>query len=256
VSFNRDNQTATVDPDWDTVPDDKTNYEICDGRIQRATSDTITLQGPVSGGDRMPPLYLKIVAGKGAGQDERTLTPISGNTYKVSPAWEKVPDATSYYHFYGTGFGGVKDPQGERGFWTWNDLLYQNAVWIDGRRKHGILFFTHLGVRHGFYHVSYLRSRGFGQYWFLFDPADLARVAKGETTQDEVAPKSWWENGYPTRPSLTNDPGDAYYISGANPVIAGATYDPVSKRLFLLCPDGYRQGNESKPVIFVYQVKD
>ena len=133
------------------------------------------------------------------------------------------------------------NPTSGIGHWTWADYLYQGGVWVDTADKSGLLFFPNIGNGRVWYETSTLHAQRSSIWWFLYDPADLAKVASGQVSQSSIQPKSEWNANFPglgaSLPGWSDGPGN---------MVFGAAYDSSTKRLYI----GVRWNT-----VYVYEVQ-
>jgi hypothetical protein len=114
------------------------------------------------------------------------------------------------------------------GRFTWGDAYYNTGQWIDGPNKQGFIAIASLCGGRGYYMSSSLHydSRVFELH--VFDSAKLGEAAIGARPIWKVKPSSMTQL---TLPGL-----GATGLGGDSPLgnIGGATYDPSTKRLYLL----------------------
>lgn len=113
------------------------------------------------------------------------------------------------------------------GRFVWGDSYYNTGLWIDGPNKHGFLMVASLCGGYCWYQTSTL---AFDQRVFeahIFDPAHLGEAIRGQRQPYAVKPASL---------GALNLPGMGFPWGGNSPTgnIAGATYDPTTKRLYLI----------------------
>jgi hypothetical protein len=89
--------------------------------------------------------------------------------------------------------------------------------------------------------------------FYIYDPADLVKVANSELASDEVVPKYFENMVLPHVPS--------YPLSGGDPNatrmcrVGGATFDSTTNRLYILYRSAYLYAtNDRRPLIYVFQV--
>jgi hypothetical protein len=136
------------------------------------------------------------------------------------------------------------DPQGGIGYWTWNDMMWEGAAWIDTGTKSGVLFAPTMGNGRGYYYNSTLNSERGSHWWHIYDPADLADVAAGTVQQWAIQPAERVSVQYP---------GSTYPLAGwaGFPVmrVAGMAWDAIGSTLYL----AMRRGGQPL-MIHAYQV--
>jgi hypothetical protein len=138
------------------------------------------------------------------------------------------------------------NPTNGVGHFTWNDTLWQSATWIDLPTKHGLLYAATLGNGRNWYEASDRNAERGSHVLYVYDPADLALVAQGVKTQDQIQ----WRNSWPiTFPGLT------YPLAGwrgdPSNIVTGVTFDTSTGRLYLMVR--WSAGNYAN--VYVYQVQ-
>ena len=88
------------------------------------------------------------------------------------------------------------------------------------------------------YDYGAITSAGRSQYWYIYDPADLARAAAGRAKPWDARPAETAKVRYPLGRGVTD-----------------SAYDPAAKLLYLVNRSAYPHGRESYPVVNVYRVK-
>jgi hypothetical protein len=160
------------------------------------------------------------------------------------------PDYTS---FYDGGFlpkrPGLWNPKKGTGYWTWSDIIYGGATWIDMPGAHGVLFIGKVGQGDVWYEKSDRHAQRGAYEWFVYDPADLAAVASRRKKQWEVQPKHFWlDKVLPIDVDKNGWSGDGVSMVG------GATFDARTNRLYVLVNNAWRKGLEFHPQVSVFQV--
>jgi hypothetical protein len=137
-----------------------------------------------------------------------------------------------------------RDPEGDVGTWNATDEIggeihAAGAIWIDAADKHGLLFFCSLGTGRIAYEDGGIQTEARENALYVYDPADLAKVAAGKL-------KSW--EPVPQYEKLSNPaPG----LAGR---AAGVAYDAASRKLYVVFTEAYVEGEEAYPVVVVYQI--
>jgi len=148
---------------------------------------------------------------------------------------------------YTTEFSGTSNPKNGVGFWGWFDEIFGAATWIDLPDKHGMLFIATLGHGRTWYEKSDRHAERVEGWWFVYDPRDLAAVARNTKRPWDPEPASWMVN-YTPRP-----------LGGTNPVqhfrTPGCTFDATTRILFVLQPYSYKDGVEWFPLVHGWRVK-
>jgi hypothetical protein len=120
------------------------------------------------------------------------------------------------------------NPTGGVGHWTWADYINQGGVWADTADKSGLLFFPNIGNGRVWYETSTLHAQRSSIWWFVYDPADLAKVALGQVSQSSIQPKSKWNANFPglgsSLPGWSDGPGN---------MVFGVAFDSSTKRLYI-----------------------
>jgi hypothetical protein len=137
---------------------------------------------------------------------------------------------------YRTEFDGWQ-PRGDVGYWTWADYLWQGGVWIDQPGLHGVLFFPTLGNGRTWYETSTLHAERATHWCFVYDPADLARVASGRRQQWQIQPHARFRMRFPDLPEPL--PG---WANEPENMVVGTAYHQATRRLFVSVRDT-RQGH-------------
>lgn len=137
-----------------------------------------------------------------------------------------------------------KNPVNGRGTWNSTDEIggehtSAGVVWIDAPDKHGLLFFVSLGTGRIAYENGGIQCEGRENALYIYDPADLAKVAQRKAQPWSPVPKFH---------RLDNPaPG----LAGR---AAGVAYDAAARRLYVAFVGAYPDGEESYPVVVVYQI--
>lgn len=143
------------------------------------------------------------------------------------------------------------NPRDGVGYFSWTDYIWQGAVWIDTPTKHGLVYFPTLGNGRTWYQNSTLNATRASHWWFVYDPADLARVAQGQKQQWEIQPRNTWRVNYPGMlnplPGWSDEPRN---------MITGVTFDPATGHLYIAVRFGWATGGagENGHTIYVYKV--
>ena len=137
-------------------------------------------------------------------------------------------------------------PHNGVGYWSWTDVIWQAAVWIDLPTKHGVLFFPNQGNGRLWYGNGGVNEEHGSNWWYTYDPKDLATVAQGVTPQWSIQAARTWSVHYP---------GLSYPLTGfaTNQQVTGATYDDSTRRLYLAVSFA---GSNSETVVYVYEVSE
>jgi hypothetical protein len=144
-------------------------------------------------------------------------------------------------YYYDDNSWSNKDPDGDIGYWTWDDWITGAGTVIDTPTKQGFLTLPNLA--HGY--IRYVHEENFTgvrsdyqqTFWFMHSLDDLGAVADGTINEWDPIP-TYWAAG-----SELSDAG-----------VNGCCYDPQSECLYVL--DIYADGDGADyfPAIFVYQV--
>jgi hypothetical protein len=154
---------------------------------------------------------------------------------------ECVRDA-NYQHIAESWMG--KNPKGGHGTWNATDEIggevsSGGAIWIETPDKHGLLFFASLGTGRLAYEDGGVQAAGRENALFVYDPADLAKVAEKKADPWSPMPKFYpWKN---PAPGLAGRP-------------AGVAYDTGSRKLYVVFINAYVEGEEAYPAVAVYQI--
>ena len=137
-------------------------------------------------------------------------------------------------------------PQNGIGYWTDEDTLFQSGTWIDLPDKHGVIFFPILGNGRIWYESSQPWAQSGSHWWYVYDPADLSRVALGQKQEWEIQAAVKWSVQYPglTYP-LEGWGGLPWYL------ISGVTFDQTKGRLYV----AVRFAGDGGHRIYVYEVQ-
>jgi hypothetical protein len=145
---------------------------------------------------------------------------------------------------YHSGIPWDKNPVGGVGFWTAADYINGACCWIDLPDKHGLLVLGRMG--HG--RVFYGEPEGGGDkgihsersepWWYVFNPADLAAVARGEKQPYDPVP-SWWK------------------CKNTGTSTTGCCFEAETRTLYILEASAWKRGDsvEWYPVVHGYRVK-
>ena len=132
------------------------------------------------------------------------------------------------------GLGWALEPDGKIGYWS-AETQQGGGAWVDTGKYHGLIYF----IRQGRGRLDYkLQTECFSKdrlsRVYIYDPADLAKVAAGELEPFEprAIVTDWHEPG----------------------VARGATWD--GKRLFVFQEGTWKAGVERYPSIHVFEIVD
>jgi hypothetical protein len=182
-----------------------------------------------------------------------SITPLVGypdDSKDTMYSYERCHRDTNYI---GAGNWVAWDPRNGVGYWTAGDYIYQGGIWIDLPDKHGVVYFPSLGNGQVYYDSGmHLAAEGSSHWWFLYDPADLARVAQGQVNQSALVPVRW--------PIKYPDIGVNYdlgpFTGGALPqMVTGVTFDPTNRRLYVALQLGAPGGAYGTTKVFVYEIQ-
>jgi hypothetical protein len=145
-----------------------------------------------------------------------------------------------------------KNPQRGVGFWTTGDHLGAGGIWIDLPDAHGLVFFPQLA--HG--KVAYIRG---GTMWegassdiFIYNPADLVRVAQGRIAPWNVKPAHMARFPYVGYKDGSTTPaaGDQ-----ARAVMAcGCCLDVEARTLYVLVVKSYSTQGSNFPLVHAFKI--
>lgn len=206
---------------------------------------SIVATGPASMGPALTAFDPKVLAAASS-RSSIANTPLVG--YPFNAAAYTQPDRAHRDTNYTTEFDGW-NPRGGVGYWSWTDYVWQGGVWIDTPTKSGLLFLPTLSNGRTWYQNSTLNAEGASHWWYLYDPADLAAVARGTKKQWEIQARSTWQVEYP---------GVAYPLSrwSGDPAqhVVGVTFDEKAQTLNIAVrfATGFR--TNSPIVVYVYDV--
>lgn len=139
-------------------------------------------------------------------------------------------------------------PHNGKGYFQWADAIWQGGAWIDLPTKHGVIFAALLGNGRYWYGQN---ENGYGIHyerashaWFVYNPADFAKVARGETPQWNIQPAQRWPIQYSA----------VKYPLGLDDqrIPTGVTYDPTTGLLYVAVRFAGAQGEH---LVHVYRVE-
>ena len=155
----------------------------------------------------------------------------------VHPGNEPAPRDGDYLNA-NCGFWGDQPDSPTKGYWTYDDRV-RAGVFIDTPSGHGYIAFVRLGTGRMGYDFGSIGSAGEAQYWYVYDPDDLAKAARGLTKPWEVLPHSMTKVRYP--------------LGGQ---VSGSCYDEKTRLVYVCSRSAYNDGErESYPCIHVYRVR-
>lgn len=131
------------------------------------------------------------------------------------------------------------------GRWAWGDGYYNTGCWIDGPRKRGFLALATVGAGVCWYGGSTLNYERRAFEFHVYDPVRIGESVQGGRAVWDVKPTSLWAEqfeGLGTR---------GLWGGGTSGAVAGATYDPIASKLYVL---GYQGGGEKANRLYVYHV--
>ncbi|MFM9106919.1 MAG: hypothetical protein ACKOWF_09500, partial [Chloroflexota bacterium] len=152
---------------------------------------------------------------------------------------------------------GAWNPTGGHGWWTWTDFLWQAAAWIDTPAVEGVLFAPTVGNGRVWYEASSLNAERSSNWWMVYAPGDLARVAAGSAPGWGIQPAARWQPGYPGLPPLaTTGWGRAIPGGGDEPpnLVTGMAWDPEGARLYVAVRFGWREDGTSGHAVHVFGI--
>ncbi len=143
------------------------------------------------------------------------------------------------------------DPQGW-GRWAWGSSYWSTHTWVDDdagtRQRHGLLAVASVATGRAWYETSYPRWEGRAFELHVFDPAHLSQVMAGTRQKWDVRPVSVIPL---TLAGMTGGGKTGTTNVGS---VGGATFDPLTNRLYV-CGYGLPNGtNGAKARIYVYSV--
>jgi hypothetical protein len=225
--------------------------QYCDGRRLGAGFGgyfSIAAQGPVSAGPALcafnPSGLNATNHGSGLPVTDLVAYPFHANAYGP-------PDRAHRDTDYRTEFDGW-NPKNGVGYWSWTDWLWQAAVWVDTPSVHGLLYFPILGNGRTWYETSTLHAERASHWWYVYDPADLARVAQGKLEPWQAQAARTWKHEYPgiqyPLPGWSDEPAQ---------MIVGSTWDATAKRVYIAVRHAWKGNDprETGTVVYAYQIK-
>jgi hypothetical protein len=136
------------------------------------------------------------------------------------------------------GFWGEQPDSPTKGYWTYDDWA-RAGVFVDSPAKHGYIAFVRLGTGRMGYDFGAIGSAGQSQQWYVYDPADLGKAAKGLTKPYKIVPRSMTKVRYPL-----------------GSLVTGSCYDEKAGLLYLCTAWAYNDGErESYPCVHVYRLR-
>jgi hypothetical protein len=206
---------------------------------------SIATIGPVSMGPALTAFDPSLLASTASGAPVAN-TPLVN--YPFVTAAYGPPDRCHRDTDYTTEFDGW-NPQNSIGYWSWTDTIWQSAVWIDTPSKTGLVYFPTFGNGRTWYENSDLHAERGSHAWLVYDPADLASVAKGAVKSWQIQPTNVWQVQYPFSP---------YPVAGwsGEPwrMVVGASFDQSTNRLYICVRFNVSVGGSTPQVVYAYQV--
>jgi hypothetical protein len=173
-------------------------------------------------------------------------TTLVGYPFNAKPY--TTPDRCHRDTDYHTEFDGW-NPKDGVGYWSWTDMIWQGAVWIDRPTRHGVLFMPTLGRGRTWYANATLNAEHCVHAWYVYDPAQLADVARGKKKQWQVQPARTWdvqfENITYPMPGWRDEPGR---------MITGAAFDPSSGTLYTAVRFAFGAGQAAQHLVYAFRV--
>jgi hypothetical protein len=201
--------------------------------------------GPISAGPALTAFDPSTLSGTASGAPVAH-TPLVN--YPFKGAAYGPPDRCHRDTDYHTEFDGW-NPQNGVGYWSWTDTIWQSAVWIDTPNKTGMLYLPVFGNGRTWYEASNLHAERGSHGWLVYDPSDLAAVASGAKKPWEIQPKNTWSVQYPSvKYPLAAWDGDPPQV------VAGATFDAATRRLYVSVRFAMGFVRDSPNVVYAYQV--
>jgi len=249
--------------DWTTPITSQTSYVTAVGFARGGGTGSIQLAADApTTNDALKGYFLKIVEGTGKGlcgeanggpSNQANLCRAydgATQTAVISPAWNGfVPDTTSAYTyslptFHEEGVNGVGQ-WAQLGDGSFGDNNF-TGFYIEGQSKWGFICFPFLAVGYDGYYSSSLSCQYSRKHIFIYDPADLVAVAKGEMQPWEPVAKVQQE--FPLPIDQTEVP---WYQFAAH--VTGGSWDAERKELYLLA-NGVTWDGVSRQMVVVYKV--
>ena len=142
------------------------------------------------------------------------------------------------------------NPKNNIGYWSWTDWVWQGAVWVDTPAVHGLLVLPTLGNGRTWYETSTLHAERASHWWYVYDPNDLAEVAKGTRQTWEIQAKNTWKANF-------KDVNLAGWRDEPLQMIVGACFDQSSKRVFIAVRHTWNEGNPNLTgtTVYGYQIR-
>ncbi len=174
-------------------------------------------------------------------------TPLLGYPFNANPY--TTPDRARRDTDYSNEFDGW-NPQAGTGYWSWTDWVWQGAIWIDTPKVHGLLVLPTLGNGRTWYETSTLHAERASHWWYVYDPQDLAQVARGTRQTWQVQAKNTWQANYPsvTLQGWRDEPVQ---------MVVGTCFDAVTQRIFVAIRHTWSEGNPNLTgtTVYGYQIR-
>ena len=142
------------------------------------------------------------------------------------------------------GAGWLSPAPDGRARWVWGDSYYNTGCWIDGPTKQGYIAIATLSTGKTWYGNAHLNADSKVFELHVYDPQHMGEVVTGGRQPWQVRPSVMVPL---TLPGL----GSGAQAGGVFFAVAGATYDPTTKRLYLM---GTCAGGTYVNRLFVYSV--
>jgi hypothetical protein len=146
-----------------------------------------------------------------------------------------------------------KNPAKGVGFWTTADHLTGGAIWIDLPDAHGLVYFPQLAHGTVAYKTGGTRWEGAGSHIYIYDPADLARVARKQMRPWDVKPAHmalFPFLGYEDGPYAPGQ-GDGAHAVNAR----GCCLDLETRTLYVLVSQSYKTQGSWFPLVHAFKIK-
>jgi len=176
-------------------------------------------------------------------------TPLLGYPFNATPYTEPTrAERDADYH---TEFDGW-NPRAGVGYWSWSDWLWQGAVWVDTPTRHGLLYFPTLGNGRTWYETSTLHAEHSSHAWFVYDPADLAKVAQKQLERWQIQAAGRWKVSYPGQ----SDPLPGW-ADEPQQMVVGSVWDAASSRVYVALRQTFNpdSSGERGLVVYAYEVQ-
>jgi len=176
-------------------------------------------------------------------------TPLLGYPFNATPY--TAPTRAERDADYHTEFD-AWNPRAGTGYWSWSDWLWQGAVWVDTPTRHGLLYFPTLGNGRTWHETSTLHAERSTHAWFVYDPADLARVAQGQLERWQIQATKRWKVNYPGQ--IDPLPG---WADEPRQMVVGSVWDAASSRVYVALRQTFDpdSSGERGIVVYAYEVQ-